>query len=210
MARIIKGDWMKLEAPIKKKKVAEKAAAAQAYQLKISLKGSKPLIWRRVLAASTATLGDLHSIIQSSMGWEGGHLHAFEVGDVYYGSHFPGQELDDCEDEAAATVKDVAGKPKAKFKYEYDMGDSWIHDIVVEKILEPDAARKTPVCIAGEGACPPEDCGGLWGYYSILDAIADKKHPDHEEMSEWLDEDYDPEVFDIDAANKELKRMQKK
>jgi hypothetical protein len=210
MAQIIKGDWMKLDAPIKKKKPAAKPASTEIYQLKISLKGSKPLIWRRVLVSADVTLDDLHFILQATMGWDGSHLHVFEVAKNTYGSRFPGEEIDDAEDEALVSLQQVAPAIKAKFKYEYDMGDSWLHDIVVEKILEPDAKLKTPSCAAGAGACPPEDCGGLWGYYSILDAIEDKKHPDHEEMQEWVGEDFDPDFFNIDEINKRLKPLQKK
>ena len=136
MAQIIKGAWMKLDAPIKKKKTAAKAATQEIYQLKISLKGSKPLIWRRVLVTSATTLEKLHVVIQAAMGWEGSHLHVFEVAKMFYGSHRSGEEIDDTDDEACVSLKDVVPTAKSKFTYEYDMGDSWLHDVVVEKILE--------------------------------------------------------------------------
>lgn len=112
----------------------------------------------------------------------------------------------DGENESAVTLAEVCPKVKSKLTYEYDFGDGWKHIIEVQKIV-PAALKhgeKYPMCLAGKGACPPEDCGGVSGYYHLLDVIADENHEDHAEMVEWLEDDFDPSVFDIDAVNEAL------
>ncbi|MGH9890728.1 MAG: plasmid pRiA4b ORF-3 family protein, partial [bacterium] len=96
---------------------------------------------------------------------------------------------------------------KNKIVYEYDFGDSWAHDLVVEKILEPEPGAHYPVGLAGKRACPPEDCGGVWGYQTLLEAIRDPKHPEHEEMLEWVGGNFDPEAFDLEVVNQDLQSM---
>jgi hypothetical protein len=91
--------------------------------------------------------------------------------------------------------------------YEYDFGDSWEHEVALEKILEKDPNLKTPVCLDGAMACPPEDCGGIRGYYDYLAALADPKHPEHEEIREWMGEKFDPAKFDLKKINRSLKRL---
>ena len=105
------------------------------------------------------------------------------------------------------TVADIAPGAKKKFIYEYDFGDGWQHEIVVEKVLPPDAGFKKVICLAGANACPPDDCGGIPGYYNMLEIIADPKHPDHEQMKEWLGGEWDLARFDLDEANAALKRF---
>ena len=94
-----------------------------------------------------------------------------------------------------------------RFLYEYDFGDSWIHEILVEKILPPEPKKRYPVCLKGKRACPPEDVGGPWGYADFLEAIRDPDHPEHEEYLEWAGEDFDPEAFDLDEVNRALRKM---
>ncbi len=202
MGKIVKGAWMKLETPAKARRKTKPVPApiAPIYQLKIVLKGSKPPIWRRLQIRGSTTLTKLHRALQIVMGWEDCHLHTFEInGDFYAEADI---DMDDTEDESAMSLGELVQKPKEKFLYEYDLGDGWAHTITVEKILPPDAERKLPACVAGFGACPPEDCGGMWGYYSILDAIADPKNPEHEELLEWVPKDFDPEAFDLESVNK--------
>ena len=172
------------------------------YQLKITLKDIRPPIWRRVQVPGDITLGDLHDIIQSVMGWGESHLHAFVVGDQQFGDPDPELEFND---ERKVRLNDVAGE-KSKFHYEYDFGDSWIHEIVVEKILPSEPDRGYPVCIKAVRACPPEDCGGPWGYADFLDAIKDPKNPEYEEMLDWIGDDFDPEYVDLEEINKILKQ----
>ncbi len=181
----------------------------QIYQLKISLLGIKPLIWRRFLAPSDMDLAKLHHVIQEVMGWEESHLHQFKVGKTYYGVTYP-DDFDgrtETRDERKARLHELASWPKAKFVYEYDFGDSWEHEVALEKILPPELGTHYPVCLDGKRACPPEDCGGVWGYANLLEVIQSPDHPEHDEMIEWLGEEFDPEKFDVEAVNKALRRI---
>ena len=175
------------------------------YQLKILLRQAKPPIWRRVQVPEDITLSDLHQVIQLTMGWYNEHLYQFYANDVYYG------EFDDLdvEDATKARLKDIA-REKSRFTYEYDFGDSWVHQITVEKILPPEPQKAYPRCIGGKRACPPEDIGGIWGYYQFLEALKDLDHPMHEEFTEWYGEDFDPEEFDPKLADQQLERLQEK
>ncbi|MCF7732997.1 MAG: plasmid pRiA4b ORF-3 family protein [Akkermansiaceae bacterium] len=112
----------------------------------------------------------------------------------------------DIEDEREFSLAGLAPAARKKLRYEYDFGDGWLHEILVEKLLPPDPAMRHPVCTAGKNACPPEDCGGIYGYYDVLAAVNDPKHPEHEERLEWLGGSFDPESFDLDAVNKTLKQ----
>lgn len=174
------------------------------FQLKITLKGSKPPIWRRVLVKNSINLTELHKTIQRSMGWYNSHLHQFIVGHEYYGEPMPDFDFD-VEDESKVLLKHVLNQPKKKIIYEYDFGDSWEHEVLLEKIIAEVADTQYPQCIKGKGACPPEDVGGVWGYAEFLETIKDKNHPEHEEMLEWVGGDFDPIEFDLDEVNKALK-----
>lgn len=111
----------------------------------------------------------------------------------------------DTKDEETALLSRVVTRPRQKFIYEYDFGDSWEHEIVVEKMLPIDPQGKYPVCVAGARACPPEDCGSFPGYFAILEALrATKKTQEQKELLEWLEDDYNPEWFDLDAVNRRL------
>ena len=179
------------------------------YQLKITLRDCKPSIWRRVVVRADMKLDRLHRVIQITMGWLDCHLHQFRLGRVYYG--IPEAELDDLGgetlNEKQFTVADLAPKVKARFIYEYDFGDSWEHEVVVEKVLPPDAAFKRPVCLGGANAAPPEDCGGSPGYADFVDAMADPKHEQHAEMKEWVGGAWDATRFNLAATNAALKRL---
>ena len=187
--------------------VKASSTVAQIYQLKITLCDSKPPIWRRFLVPSDMNLAKLHHVIQEVMGWTDSHLHQFKVGNIYYGATYP-NDFDgapETRDERKARLDMLVSRLKAKFIYEYDFGDSWEHEVVLEKILPPESGIKYPVCIAGKRACPPEDCGGVWGYDSLLETINDPNHPEHEDMVEWLGGDFDPEAFDAEVVNKALR-----
>lgn len=210
MARIVKGPWMNLNAPIKSKAKSKKPGVKSSdavYQLKIVLHGSKPAIWRRILVRGGTSLELLHVILQEAMGWQDCHLYFFEADKVQYNPPEMEDGFEDAESVLNYILAAVAPEPKAKIKYEYDMGDGWMHAITVEKILPADAKLKLPYCVAGERACPPEDCGGLWGYYAMLDILGDPKHPDYAEMKERICDDFDPDAFDLEAVNKRLKRL---
>jgi pRiA4b ORF-3-like protein/SEC-C motif-containing protein len=182
---------------------------APLYQLKISLKGSDPPIWRRVVVRSDMPLRRLHGVIQRVMGWTDSHLHQFIVGDTHYGTPDPemmgfGRQT---LSEKSYTVSEVAPAAKRSFVYEYDFGDGWKHKIVVEKILPPDPEFQHPICLAGANACPPEDCGGIGGYSELIEILADPQNPRHQSLIDWLGYDLDPARFNIEIANGVLKRL---
>lgn len=179
------------------------AASEPILQLKIGLLGvSKPPVWRRVLVPATMRLSRLHDVIQVSLGWTDSHLHAFDAGGAVYGP--PDPELDH-HDERRVSIGDVLGGPRDRMRYIYDFGDYWQHDVVVEKVREADAGTRYPVCLTGKGRCPPEDCGGIWGYAELRETIADPTHTEHADMLDWLGidsiEEFDPHAFDADEVN---------
>lgn len=186
----------------KKAAVAQGGTTLDAYSLKVVLRDSKPPIWRRVHVAARATLGHLHDVIQLAMGWENSHLHMFEIDGERFGTPSP-DDFDPVRDERRVRLADVLPTVGRTFSYEYDFGDSWRHLITVEKALPGVQANTLPACVAGKRACPPEDSGGIWGLEDKLRARADPQDEDDEEIAEWLD-DFDPEAFDLAAANQRL------
>lgn len=188
---------------------------AAVYQLKVTLDGIRPPIWRRLLVRDDATLHDLHAAIQHSFGWENDHLHSFDMGGRRLGGSPMGAMPVDSmwddggeEDSGDARLNEFALAAKSKFKYTYDFGDDWEHQIIVEKVLTPEQAEAaivkmpgvpsawrrfttgnpTPIaaCVGGARAGPPEDCGGCWGYGELCEIMADPDHPEREERAEWL------------------------
>ena len=184
----------------------QRATTRVVYQIKVTLKGSKPPIWRRMQITSETTLVQLHRILQRVMGWAGSHLYQFVIGGIAYGDPSMLGELD-AEDARTVTLAALVRGERSKLLYEYDFGDSWEHELLVEKILPLDEGKRYPVCLTGKRACPPEDCGGVWGYASFLEVLHDPEHPEHEEMLEWIGGAFDPEVFDLDEVNVELQRL---
>jgi hypothetical protein len=180
------------------------------YQIQISLKGFKPKIWRKVLIPSDLSLSDLHSVIQAVMGWTNSHLHQF----IQYGTFYsePQQEIwddMDAEDYTDLRVSDLLKREKDTLVYEYDFGDSWEHQIVLEKVLPKTGDTQLPVCLKGKMNCPPEDCGGVWGYAEMLEILKQPDHEEYESYIEWLGDEFDPEYFDIDAVNQILRGMRR-
>lgn len=181
---------------------------SQIFQLKVTLKGIRPPIWRRILVKGNTTLLQLHDILQAVMGWYDYHLHVFFIGEKYYGDPQDDEyddfgTLDECD---YRLVKVISGQGQ-RFTYEYDFGDGWEHDILVEKILEAEKGGHYPVCIKGKRACPPEDVGGIWGYENFLEAIHNPDHEEHDEYLEWIGGEFDPEEFDLEAINEALQSM---
>jgi hypothetical protein len=178
-----------------------KRGAQEIYQLKITLKRSKPPIWRRVQVRSEITLAQLHEVIQIAMGWTDSHLHQFTVSGQAFGRpDFEGLEV---RDEKKASLWRLVGL-RDSFVYEYDFGDGWEHEIVVEKVLPVEEGALYPRCLAGKRACPPEDVGGIWGYQGFLIAINDPTHPEHREMLEWAGSAFDPAAFNLADVNLQL------
>lgn len=175
-------------------------------QLKVTLRDSKPPIWRRIQVTSDIRLSTLHRVLQVVMGWEGAHLHQFLAHGMYYGTPHPdfGFEV---KNETNVSLQQVVSGVKDTLIYEYDFGDSWEHELLVEKMLSLEEGKRSPICLTGKRACPPEDCGGIWGYASFLEAIRDREHPEHDEMVEWVGGEFDPDAFDLDEINTELQRL---
>ncbi|NJO48028.1 MAG: plasmid pRiA4b ORF-3 family protein [Oscillatoriales cyanobacterium RM1_1_9] len=173
------------------------------YQIKVTLKGSKPPIWRRLLVSNTITLGQLHEVLQIAMGWTNSHLHQFIAGESYYGLPDPDFDLD-VIDEGTVKLNQLLKQEKDAIIYEYDFGDGWEHKVELEKILPFDPEEKLPSCIKGRRACLPEDVGGAWGYREFLESIQDPAHSEYEELLEWIGGEFDPEYFSVQEVNDEL------
>jgi hypothetical protein len=139
------------------------------------------------------------------MGWEDDHLHVFSTGGQQYGS--PDPELGHAN-EASVHLLDLLSALGDKLRYTYDFGDSWEHDIVLEEVSPGPAERVYPSCLTGQGACPPEDCGGVWAYDRLKDILADPRDEEHEDMLDWLGlesaEDFNPKAFSVDEVNVRL------
>jgi hypothetical protein len=163
--------------------------------LKVTLRGTKPPVWRRLVMLGTMTLGDLHRAIQAAMGWHDSHLHAFDIGGEQYGDR---HSVDDVADENRVTLNGLLRSPVVRFTYTYDFGDNWEHTVAFEKSEPVVEGVSYPVCITGKRNCPPEDCGGVWGYQELLAILAD---PEHTEYAEQIDKDFDPDEFDLELAN---------
>lgn len=180
----------------------KKRQAAPAWlQLKIELAWIKPVIWRRIIVPETMTLGKLHDAIQAAMGWCDCHLHEFEIAGERYG--IPDPDFDwGVPVRSERRVRLVTALSGSKtFRYTYDFGDGWEHRIKVEKVLPPDPALATPLCLAGANACPPEDVGGSPGYLDFVNAVSDPNHPEHDEMLDWCGGSFDPTAFDAQPVN---------
>jgi hypothetical protein len=185
----------------------ENESSGEIYQIKISLLGSRPPIWRRVLVPADMTLARLHNVVQAAMGWENCHLHEFSIGRRTFGLPDPNARFmggTGPVNEQKVRLCDVLSKAGAKAEYTYDFGDSWEHSILVEKLLPSEPGLAYPICTAGKRHGPPEDCGGLGGYYNLLDVIHDPEHPEHEESLEWIGGDFDPEAFSVEEVNRRL------
>jgi hypothetical protein len=189
--------------------MAPRKKAQSIYQLKITLKDIRPPIWRRVQVPGNITLDQLHWVIQLSMGWTNSHLHSFTIHGVEYGVPMPDLGFDemDLHDEHGVKLSRLVPGEKFKFSYLYDFGDSWEHDVLVEKVLPAEPDIRYPVCIKAKRACPPEDCGGVWGYPDFVETIQDVEHPDHEEMLEWVGGFFDPEKAELDEINAQLNML---
>jgi Plasmid pRiA4b ORF-3-like protein len=185
--------------------MAQAKESGVVYQLKITLQDIKPPVWRR-MQVKDCSLGKLHDIIQTCMGWTNSHLHAFEVGREQYSEPYPDGTME-TEDERTIKLSQIVARKHKKFSYTYDFGDNWHHTIQIEKFLDAEAGVRYPRCIAGKRACPPDDCGGPWGYGSFLEAVQKPNHPEHKDMLEWIGGEFDPEKFDIEAVNEALGRV---
>jgi len=189
--------------PAKRKK---SNGPAPVYQIKVSLRGAKPPIWRRLLVPGDITLHRLHLAVLAAFGWHGGHLHVFDTAYGQFGR--ADRELGHRSD-SPVTLEQVAPALKDKIRYTYDFGDDWEHEILVEKMTAADPTIEYPLCTGGRRAAPPDDCGGIWGYQDLIAVLADPGHPEHEERLEWLGltdaTQFTPDTFNLDQVNQQLR-----
>jgi hypothetical protein len=184
------------------------AKSKAVLQIKITLEGVQPSIWRRVQVLSDCTLGQLHRVIQAVMGWEDYHLHEFIFKRKVYAIPDPDDDLYERKvtDERQVRLSVLVPRVGMRFQYHYDFGDNWRHDLLLESISISDPGSQYPVCVAGARNCPPEDCGGYHGYAGFLEAIRDPEHKEHERVLEWIGGHFDPEFFDLDQVNQALRK----
>lgn len=181
------------------------------YHIKISLNKTNPLIWREMLVPDNYTFYQLHHTLQIVMGWTCSHLFEFNIEGYQIGYVFD-EPMDDeshvinCRDARLDALITHKGE---SFTYWYDFGDSWYHTVVIENFESVADTHQLPFCIAGELKCPPEDCGGIHGFYNFLSIMADKKHIEYKETKRWAGAKYDPAAFDLVKINKQLKRIDK-
>jgi hypothetical protein len=175
---------------------------AKIFQFKIKLYKIDPPIWRRVQIFSDSTFAEFSDVILRAMGWDDSHMHGFAIKNIYTNikdrivQKLDGADhYDEEKDEETVTLDEYFSRQNKKAKYIYDYGDDWLHDIALEKIMDEDTNQIYPRCIAGERACPPEDCGGVWGYEDILNALSDPTNPENEGRVEWYGY-FKPEDFD--------------
>jgi len=184
------------------------------YQIKCKLLHTKPVVFRTLLVDSNASFYELHHILQIAMGWFNYHLFNFRYHDYYL-------ELPNAEDEMykdftrfqkvdprTITLKEFFISLKSKITYTYDFGDSWQHEIELQKVIEPDVSMQLPLCIKGKYSCPPEDCGSIPGYYNLIEIMKKPNHNEYKEYVEWLGgEPYDMTAFDVNFVNEELQHL---
>lgn len=191
----------------KKLRPRRKRVAGQApvFQIKVGLRGVEPPIWRRLEVPADMSLAHLNHVIQLAFGWDNSHLHMF---DTPYGGF---GMAEDEGDESSVALEQVVARVGSKIRYVYDFGDDWDHEIVLEKVVDREEAVDYPRCTGGRRAAPPEDCGGMWGYLNLVDALADPGHPEHEDRMDWMGLDdpaqFDPAAFEVEAVNRALARL---
>jgi hypothetical protein len=177
------------------------------YQLKITLLNIEPKIYRIVQVPAAITLRNLHKVIQKVMAWENCHLYHFVKGKVFYAPQSTEFSFAQGMSDRSVPLSDLLPKVRNKLIYEYDFGDGWLHEVLLQKILSADEGVCYPVCIEGKFAAPPEDSGGTPGYCDLLEALDDPDHEGHEDAVAWLGDGFDPEFFDLERVNRQLRRI---
>jgi hypothetical protein len=199
-----------LTEPVEQARPRQVQESQQAlYQLKVVLLETDPPIWRRFVVPSSVTLHRLHLILQDVMGWTNSHLYRFRIGGKEYAEPDPDNEFNELDFKNSRRTKlgQLVTKKGDVLLYEYDFGDSWNHMLLVEDILEYEFDNRYPICLTGERACPPEDCGGTHGYAELLEIIRGPDHEEYLDMMSWLGGQFDPNMFDIRAVNRKLHSM---
>ena len=193
------------------------AKVKSVYQFKIELLETQPLIWRRIQIVSTETFWGLHCAIQDSMGWLDYHLHQFHTKDPHANSEIiigiPDLRNDRDLTKAGwnLSLSDYPVQNKHRFLYEYDFGDRWFHEIYFEGEYPAAKSIKYPICLAGERSCPPEDCGGVDGYFRFLEEILNPLHKEHKSTLQWHGKLFYPERFDVSTVkfDNSIERLRK-
>jgi diadenosine tetraphosphate (Ap4A) HIT family hydrolase len=179
------------------------------YQINVTLRAIHPPIWRLLQVPGRATLHQLHLVLQAALGWENYHLYQFEWAGVTIAE--PDPEVDPLTfpdlNSHQTRLSTIAPREGTTLVYEYDFGDSWKHDLVVEWLLPAEEGVRYPRCLAGQRACPREDCGGTSGYEDLVEALRDPGHERHAELRTWAGQAYDPEAFDLAATNRALRKV---
>ncbi|MFT7650821.1 MAG: hypothetical protein ACI8Y4_005596 [Candidatus Poriferisodalaceae bacterium] len=175
------------------------------HSLRVELLYVEPTVWRRFVVPSETKLPKFNRLLEAVMGWEGYHLHSFEIGDLRIGQ--PDEDDVALIDERRLTVQQILPRAGSQLRWAYDFGDNWQHDVVVEAIEEPSPDVRYPVCVEGKEACPPEDCGGESGYDDLRVALADPDNPEHDFLKEWAGFEFNPDAFDQMTATTQLRRV---
>jgi len=190
--------------------ILTEAQTAPLYQMKVVLVESDPEIWRCFCVPSAIRLPKLHQALQRIMGWKDGHLHAFRAGGKKFqipSREFDGEPGNDSHDERKFTLAELLLDTEQELFYEYDFGDGWSHRLLLEKVLPANPEFQQVLCLDGENACPPEDSGGMGGYYDLLEVLADPKHEEYDHMRQWTGGAFDPKAFDLAGVNRALKKI---
>jgi len=178
----------------------------EVYAIKVTLLRTSPLVWRRILVPRDITLRQLHRTLQTVMGWTDSHLHQFALPRQKFAgpSYGVGTKV---ANENRTELGELIGTVGARLLYEYDFGDGWQHELVLEEILLGDESFQQ-MCVAGKRCCPPEDCGGPQGFAELIEALGDANHAGHREVGEWLG-DFVPESFSVEDINRKLRRRKR-
>ncbi|MFQ5844551.1 MAG: plasmid pRiA4b ORF-3 family protein [Planctomycetota bacterium] len=183
--------------------MARKPPIDTVYRIQVSLLDVEPPVHRRLLVDAETPLGELHHLLQAALGWSECHLHRFVAGERSYSD--PEFELEEAQDEWEHSLADVAPRVGDEIHYEYDFGDDWRHLLRVEEIRRQPRDDSYPACVDGARACPPEDCGGSFGYEHLLEVLSDPAHEEHQELQEWVGGGFDPDTFDLDETNTRIR-----
>ena len=173
--------------------------------MRIQLNDVDPVIWRRLLVPGSVRMAKLANILIAGMGWTNSHLHAFRVGEKRYGMNFDEYPEGEIDEKSVTVLQSL--RDERRFSFDYDFGDSWEHEVVIEELTWTFFGLKYAVCIDGANACPPEDVGGTGGYAYFLEAINDPEHEEFDDYTAWIDGSFDPSEFDLGEVNAMLQKV---
>ena len=175
------------------------------FRFRIQLNDVDPVIWRRLLVPGSVRMAKLADMLIAGMGWTNSHLHAFRVGEKRYGMNFDEYPEGEIDEKSVTVLQSL--RDERRFTFDYDFGDSWEHDVVIEELTWSFFGLKYAVCIDGANACPPEDVGGVYGYANFLEAINDPEHEEFDDYTAWIDGPFDPAEFNLGEVNAVLQKV---